>query len=96
MKFYLHRRAEEELDAAVNYYEACQPGLGLEFTEAVYGTIARISEFPHAWPLLDEDIRRCLVNRFPFRVIYKVESDMIRIMAVAQLHRQPDYWRERA
>lgn len=41
------------------------------------------------------DVRRCLVNRFPFGVIYSVEQGEIFILAVMHLRRHPDYWKDR-
>ena len=35
MRFYFHPDADVELDRTVEYYEQCQPGLGLEFAEGV-------------------------------------------------------------
>ena len=95
MKFYFHPDAKEELDGAVAYYEQCQPGLGLEFAEEVYATIARIIQYPNAWSTLSKNSRRCWVNRFPYGVIYQIESRTFRIIAVAHLHRRPGYWKER-
>ena len=62
MKFYFHPEAVAEFDAAVAYYEERQPGLGFEFTEEVYATIARINEYPDAWSPMSENTRRCLLN----------------------------------
>jgi len=95
MKFYFHPDAKEELDGATAYYEQCQPGLGLEFAEEAYATIARIIQHPNAWSALSKNSRRCLVNRFPYGVIYQVKSRTLRIIAVAHLHRRPGYWKER-
>jgi len=95
MRFYFHPRADAEFDEAVRSYEVCQPGLGLEFAEEVYAAIRRVSEFPDAWSTLSQNTRRCLVNRFPYGVIFQVKSGMLRIVAVANLHRRPGYWRER-
>ncbi|WP_256363607.1 hypothetical protein [Thiohalocapsa sp. ML1] len=39
MKFFLHDDADTELDAAVAFYEACRPGLGLDFAAEVYRSI---------------------------------------------------------
>jgi hypothetical protein len=61
---------EAELNASVDYYEECQSDLGLKFAHEVYKTIQRTIEFPNAWQKLDGDIKRCLINRFPFAVIY--------------------------
>ena len=95
MSFSFHEEAEAELDQAIAYYEDCRPGLGLELAEEVYSAIARIVQFPDAWSLISRRTRRCLVNRFPFGVIYHVKSNAIRIIAVAHLSRRPNYWKGR-
>jgi len=95
MRFFFHPRADDELDEAVRYYEERQAGLGLEFAEEVYATIARISEYPEAWPPISKNTRRCLLNRFPYGVIFQVKSGMLRIVALANLHRRPAYWQDR-
>jgi hypothetical protein len=95
VKFYFHPEANEELDEAVRYYENLRPGLGLEFAEEVYSTIARIARYPDAWPPISTKTRRCLMNRFPYGVIFQVKSDILRIIAVTNLHRRPGYWKQR-
>lgn len=95
MRFYFHEDAETELDKAVEYYEECRPGLGLEFAQEVYAAIARVVQFPEAWAPMSRNTRRCLVNRFPFGVIYRVKSGYIEVVAVADLRRRPGYWRHR-
>ena len=49
MTYSFHPEAEEELDRAVDYYEAYSPGLGMEFADEIYATIQRIIRFPEAW-----------------------------------------------
>jgi len=95
MKFHFHPQADDEFDKAVQYYENCRLGLGLEFAEEVYATVARISEYPQAWAPMSKHTRRCLVNRFPFGIIFQIKSGMLRIVAVANLHRRPGYWKDR-
>jgi plasmid stabilization system protein ParE len=95
MKFSFHPDAKEELDGAVEYYEQCQTGLGLEFAEEVYAAIARIIQYPDAWSSLSRNSRRCLINRFPYGIIYQIKSRTLRIVAVAHLSRRPGYWKER-
>ena len=63
MRFYFHPDADAELDKVVDYYEECQPGLGIEFAEEVYATIARIIAYPRAWMSMSKHTRRCLVPR---------------------------------
>lgn len=95
MKFQFHPAADAELDQAVEYYERCQSGLGLEFAEDVYAAIARVIEYPDLWSPISSNTRRCLVNRFPYGIIYRIKDDSIHIIAVANLHRRPNYWKKR-
>ncbi len=95
MKYSFHPDAQMELNAQIVYYEECRANLGVEFAAEIYKTIQRILEFPDAWQLLSGDIRRCLVNRFPFGVLYYQRRDEIIILAVMQLNKKPDYWVDR-
>ncbi|MDP2896237.1 MAG: type II toxin-antitoxin system RelE/ParE family toxin [bacterium] len=95
MKYVFHPEAEAEFLAAIDYYEGCEPGLGYDFSIEVHSTIENILSFPKAWPILEEDIRRCLTRRFPYGVVYSQDGDVIFILAVMHLHRDPDYWKDR-
>jgi hypothetical protein len=37
--------------------------------------IQQIIEAPNRWPVLEEDIRRCLARVFPYAVLYTIETD---------------------
>ena len=95
MKFYFHEDAELEFNNAIEYYENVRSGLGLELAQEVYIAIERIKQFPEAWSPMSKNTKRCLVNRFPFGIIYQVKSGLLRIIAVADLRRRPDYWKNR-
>ncbi len=95
MRFYFHEDAQVEFDRAVEYYEDSRPGLGLDFAQEIYAAITRIIQFPDAWSPISKNTRRCLVSRFPFGIIYQVKSGYVRIIAVADLRRRPNYWRDR-
>lgn len=96
MTFHFHPDAEQEFLQAIDYYEECKPGLGEEFSLEILAAINRILSHPGAWPEAGQDIRRCLANRFPYGIIYNVDSGGILILAVMHLHRRPDYWKTRA
>jgi hypothetical protein len=61
----------------------------------VQTTIDRILKFPQTWPVLDAEVRRCLVHRVPYGVQYSVEPDGVFILAVMHLRRDPDYRKHR-
>jgi plasmid stabilization system protein ParE len=95
VSFFFHPAAEEEFYSAANYYLAIDPLLGRDFVAEVFAAIARAIEHPHAWTTLEGPIRRSLVRRFPYGVLYSEETDGIYVLAVMHLHREPSYWKER-
>ena len=95
MNFEFHPEADEEFVETIAYYEECEPGLGLDFAREVHTSIQNAFRYPAMWPEIDEEIRRCLVHRFPYGLLYSIEQDGIFILAVMHLHRDPDYWKHR-
>lgn len=95
MRYAFHPEAETEFVRAVEYYEEREEGLGLDFAVEIYSAIERILAHPKAWPILEDDIRRSLVRRFPYGLLYVEEEDKVFITAVMHLHREPDYWKHR-
>ncbi|MFZ0572653.1 MAG: hypothetical protein WA265_00650 [Rhodomicrobium sp.] len=87
--------AEAELDHAVACYEAQAPGLGKEFAAEVRQALSRIRDHPEAWQRLGRRVRRYLLYRFPYGLIYAPLPNAVVIVAVMHLHRKPGYWRER-
>jgi len=95
MMFTFHPEAEIEFLHAIEYYEECEKELGYDFAIEVYTTIERAVLHPKAWPFIEDEIRRVLVKRFPYGVLYSEESEEIFIIAVMHLHRDSDYWKNR-
>ncbi len=87
--------AESEFLDAVAYYEDCSRGLGKRFRLMVELYIKRIREVPLMYRLYHHPFRRCLLPKFPYCVIYTIEPDHIRIIAIAHLQRKPGYWMNR-
>jgi plasmid stabilization system protein ParE len=90
-----HPLAEQELNEAANYYDAASPGLGATFLNEVEHAIKQILEHRKAASLVNRVVRRKLVRRFPYSVMYSVQTDTIRILAIANQKRRPFYWRGR-
>jgi len=87
--------ARQELDDTVAWYDAQVPGLGSEFLDEIDRAIGRIVAWPSSCEEIKPGIRRCLISRFPYGLIYADETEAIVILAVAHLHRYPRYWTER-
>jgi len=89
--------AAAEFDDAVAYYESEHPGLGSRFRSEVSRAVSRITSYPSAYQVLSKRTRRCLIAKFPYGIIFqhKPSENEVVIIAVAHLHRKPDYWLSR-
>ena len=80
-----------EFISAGRYYNQQVPGLGYEFVDEVESGIRTILSNPTVCKILEDDVRRFLVLRFPYGIYYTVESEIVVIWAIKHLHRDPDY-----
>ena len=84
--------AEQEMLDAAAFYEHQVSGLGREFLDKVASAIADIAVHAERWPILRADIRRRLVHRFPYGLLYRIDPGEVVVLGVAHLHRHPAYW----
>lgn len=87
--------AQIELDESIDYYNSESAGLGDEFLVEVLLVLDRIKNFPQAWHPFTDITRRCQLRRFPYGIIYQTLDTEILVIAVANLHRNPEYWKDR-
>jgi plasmid stabilization system protein ParE len=89
--------ASQELAEAVRWYEIRRAGLGGEFFDAVTHALALIEAQPEIGTPLRPDlgVRRLLLARFPFQVVYRLRPSEIVVIAIAHLRRRPAYWKRR-
>ncbi|MBI4746508.1 MAG: type II toxin-antitoxin system RelE/ParE family toxin [Deltaproteobacteria bacterium] len=95
MKLSLLPLAQAELDDAFSWYEEQAGGLGYEFLDELDQSVRLIASFPEAFEQIEDAVRRCLVNRFPYGVIYGIDGVEVVVIAVAHLKREPNYWIDR-
>ncbi|MBW4623343.1 MAG: type II toxin-antitoxin system RelE/ParE family toxin [Cyanosarcina radialis HA8281-LM2] len=95
MKYVFHPEALTEYAEAVQYYAQQRSEVAQSFIDAVEEAVYQIRESPTRWSILDEDVRRCLTSKFPYGILYTVETDYILILAVMHCSRQPGYWKNR-
>lgn len=90
-----HPEAEDEMIDSAIFYENRSSGLGHKFLDEIARSLDLISSSPKTWPVFSDDIRRFLLQRFPFCLLYEIHDDYIYIIAVMHLHRKPFYWKNR-
>ena len=89
----LHPAARWELEEANDHYYAERQGLGREFREEVQRVLALLTRFPRLGQPVRGSVQRMMLSRFPYYIYYRLlESDNLRILAVAHNRRRPEYW----
>ena len=104
MPLVFHPAAVDELDAAVDWYEARSPGVGARFYGQVVEALGLVEHFPQSGAPVDAEdgeldgVRLFPMQRFPFIVVAQrgAADGAILVLAIAHTRRDPDYWRERA
>ena len=86
---------DSDVEAAFNWYEAEEPGLGTEFIDELRAAYDRIAEGPFRYQELRSGVRRALTRRFPYAIYFSVEGEVIVVLAVLHARRDPAEWQRR-
>jgi plasmid stabilization system protein ParE len=84
-----------ELKETYTWYESQQLGLGDEFIDCVDEMLSRICLMPEAYAVVYRDVRRAVVQRFPFAVYYRIVSSRVIVTAIFHGRRDPKSWQAR-
>ena len=88
-------RAKADIRAARRWYERQLTGLGKSFVSAVEKAIAKADPDPMRFPEVRIGYRRVLVDGFPYKVIFGMKPDLIVVVAVYHVKRDPSGWEAR-
>jgi plasmid stabilization system protein ParE len=67
----------------------------VDFLDDVQQRIDTLCEYPKSGTQIAPSLRRMLLHRFPFSIIYSEEPDAIVIVSIAHHRRRPGYWQSR-
>lgn len=87
--------AEAELRAAFLWYYERSPLAADAFRTEVLEAIESLGQRADMWAEDDNGVRRCVLRRFPYTIVYEVKGDVATVLAVAHQRRRPAYWRLR-
>ncbi len=83
MRIEFHPHTVSDLNSAALYYDKQRTGLGEELRAEVYAAIDKILANPVQFVVIKAGIRRCLVHRFPYSVLFRVvHDDLIRVLVI--------------
>jgi len=95
MKMVIDVKAKGEMREAAFFYEYHRKGLGQDFLDEVETAFDQIKLHPEMWRVMKGKFRRYLTHRFPYAIIYALETDIIYVAAIMHTKRKPDYWIDR-
>lgn len=88
--------AQADLLGAYSFYEDRREGLGARFRDHVDFALARIQIAPERYPVVHRDLRRRLVDRFPYAIDYRLYPGVVFVVAVMHARRAPSRWKRRS
>ena len=91
----IHAAAEIDAREAWLWYRVRSSVAAEAFEIEVVRAIDAIAEAPERWPERADGIRRYAMRRFPFIVIFRIEVDEVRVLAIQHGRRRPGYWKRR-
>jgi plasmid stabilization system protein ParE len=90
-----HPDVADEVDETYRWYEGRQPDLGDDFLAALEAVYRAIAATPEMHQLIEGEVRRSVLRRFPYCVYYRARPERVEVIAVQHGRRHPDGWRDR-
>lgn len=90
-----HPDTADEIRYSRKWYEQQTTGLGQDFLDEIEVAINTVRQLPDTWPIFHGKYRRYILRRFPYSLIYRLESEKIYVLAVMHNSRKPGYWQGR-
>ncbi len=87
--------AASDVVLAREWYDAQRPGLGEDFVQSLEQVIGLVSDLPEAFPEIAIGLRRALLGGFPYAVYYRLDGDLVDVIACLHTRRSPSRWRSR-
>jgi len=84
--------ARLELNSAARRYRDVAQGLADEFEEEYLRAVGLIEEHPLGSPVVEAPVRRKVLRKFPYSILYRVVGDAIEVVAVMHHKQRPGYW----
>ena len=87
--------AEQDVQKAFSWYEKNRLALGYDFLLQVDAGLQFIQRNPEVHPVEYKGVRKHILKRFPYKMIYRIETGNIIILAVLHGKRGPTVMKKR-
>lgn len=96
MRIVFRPEAQADSIEAYDWYESRAPGLGFEFVKALDVALAAATRNAEAFAEIEGKLRRVILRKFPYSLIFRAEADRLVVFAVFHHRRQPLSWQRRS
>ena len=94
-RFRIHPGAIAEVDDAAAYYKQKAEGLEQRFLDEFEDALTQIRRRPMMYRIVANAIHKCRLRHFPYGLIYRLQNDVVEVVAVMHLRKDPEYWEAR-
>ncbi len=89
-KIEISEDAEKDISTSTDFYEYKQKNLGKRFFNMVLKSFELILKNPYAYPKTNNNLRKHVMQKFPFVILYIVGETVIQIIAIFHTSRNPE------
>ncbi len=87
--------ARVDLFDALDHYRGQSGPLAFDFLKELKRNLELIVSFPMASPVARGEVRKKVMRRFPYSILFFMDGERPIIVAVMHHSRRPDYWHHR-
>ena len=92
MRLVFHPQVYSDLAKVMEYYERiATPELADDFYREFRLFVEEVAERPESFAILERDIRRANLRRFPYHFLFRIVGDSLRILVVRHHFRHPSF-----
>lgn len=92
---FIHPEAGKEVETAIDYYHEISPQLSADLRIKFWGAVSEATRHYKLYQPIRGQYRKINLERFPYKIVFRLKDDTLIIMAFAHHKRKPNYWRKR-
>ena len=90
MRLEFPRNVASDISRIIEYYEAVAgSNLADDFYRELRLSFKKTANSPEAYDIVEQDLRRVNLERFPYHFLFRIVSDRVRVLVVRHHRRRP-------
>lgn len=88
--------ARAEIVEALDWYEVRAQGMGRRLFGEIDALALRIVANPPQFPVVYKTVRRARLRQFPYSLFFRIEDEIVHVLACFHASREPRRWQRRS